>query len=433
MSDNSGQTQRAPGEELPPVFGLLVRAASTTSRITRTVILRLSRDNLVFKLLAAGALAIVIGVPVLSFRQSSNWVGAFEGLFAGLFLALLFCTVGLWLIVWARKSPQPAAAGTQSLAGELDRLLAPTLRELEILRVETIRVVKSRSVTRLPAGIAIAMLISAYSQWQKGLGFDLGELLMAAFVGALLGEGWAVWKPHENYRRQYKARVLPLLAKRFGDLTYKTASPDAVAKLRDRGILPRYDRARVEDEIAGTHHGMPVSIVEARLQRRQQKRSRVVFDGLLVQVGLPRKLTGTTAVSPDGGPLGNLKTSWRSSGLERVQLEDPRFEKRYEVYGTDQVEARALLTPAFMERFTALEKLSGMAPPGAIARGNLLTIALPKDMSRGDLLEPPPYWKPAGGQALVLISKDIEAVLSMVDSVIALDYWAAGQTLCREA
>jgi hypothetical protein len=412
-------------DDAPLVAGMLERAAHRSSRTTRARVQWLLEKGLAFKLLVACVLATAIGIPWLSYSQTPTLGGFFSGLFAGLFLALLVSLVGLALIVWARKAPRAEKPASQALVGELDRLLAPTLRELESLRQETIRAVKARSVTRLPAGIVVVVLLNVYHDWQTGL--SVLDLLGAAVVGAILGEGWAIWTPHNNYRRQYKARVLPVLAGRFGELAYRPATTEDVKKLRDRGILPRYTRATAEDEIAGNYRGMAVSIVEAKLSVRQGKRSRVVFDGLLVGLTLPRNLHGTTVVVPDGGPLGNLKGQWRSGGLERVTLEDPRFEKCYEVYGNDQVEARALLTPAFIERFMALEKHSGLAPPGTLAEGNVLTIACPKEFGKGDLFEPPVYWKPSGGQELIRISEDIEAVLAVADAVIALDFWAEGR------
>jgi hypothetical protein len=113
--------------------------------------------------------------------------------------------------------------------------------------------------------------------------------------------------------------------------------------------------------------------------------------------------------------------------MEPVRLENPEFERRFEVYSDDQIEARALLTPAFMDRFTALAASSGFSLPGALAEGNRLVVALPKSTGTGDLFEPPPYWKPAGGQVLVALERDIRAVLSMADTVVALDFWAAGR------
>jgi hypothetical protein len=41
---------------------------------------------------------------------------------------------------------------------------------------------------------------------------------------------------------------------------------------------------------------------------------------------------------------------------DRVKLEDPEFEKIYEVYSTDQIESRYILTPAIMQAMTAIKR-----------------------------------------------------------------------------
>ena len=256
---------------------------------------------------------------------------------------------------------------------------------------------------------------------------DFSDCSPGSLVGALAGEAWAAGKLEREYRRLYKDRVLPRLAARFGDLTYKQASLDDVHKLRAQRILPEFNTVQADDEIVGTHRGLPLTIVEARLQRRSGKDTHVVFDGLLIELALPRSLTGTTAVITDEGRFGNLKASWRAGTMQPVRLEDPHFEQRYEVYSSDQIEARALLTPAFMERFIALAARSGFSLPGAMAEGNRLMVALPKGIGVGDLFEPPVYWKPAGGQALLTLEEDIRAVLNMADTVIELDFWATGR------
>ena len=237
---------------------------------------------------------------------------------------------------------------------------------------------------------------------------------------------WAASNLAEEYTRLYKSRVLPVLAARFGDLTYQPGSAHDVHKLQTYRILGDFDSVNADDEIAGTHRGLSIRIVELRLDSGSGDDRRNVFDGLLIDLVLPRSLTGTTVVVADAGVVGNLQARWRSDRLQRVRLEDPRFAARYEVYGSDQIEARALLTPAFMERFTALAALSGFALPGAWAEGNRLVVALPK-LKSIDLFEPPVYWKPTGGRVLLALSQDIEAVLGMADAVIDLDFWARGR------
>ena len=45
--------------------------------------------------------------------------------------------------------------------------------------------------------------------------------------------------------------------------------------------------------------------------------------------------------------------------LDKVNLEDPMFSKKFDVYSSDQIEARFWVTPAFMERFQNLTTAFG--------------------------------------------------------------------------
>jgi hypothetical protein len=65
---------------------------------------------------------------------------------------------------------------------------------------------------------------------------------------------------------------------------------------------------------------------------------------------------GLTIVARDRGMLGNLLAR-AGSGIERLPLEDPTFEGVFEVYGTDQVGGRVILTTTMLERLKALDDL----------------------------------------------------------------------------
>jgi len=128
-------------------------------------------------------------------------------------------------------------------------------------------------------------------------------------------------------------------------------------------LLPHYDRSSVEDEVSGEVEGIGFVIQEARLEEertRRDKDGRIqtyyvdVFRGLVGMIDFHKPFSSTTIASADKGLLNRI-AGWTVPG-QRARLESPEFEKRFEVYTTDQVEARYLLTPAFMERLIQLDR-----------------------------------------------------------------------------
>ena len=423
MSTDNRSARNA--EEPPFVQGLIVGAFEQGGAwLHRT--LRSANQRLLIWCWGLGAVGMFLFVLIGSVAQSPTVIGVLQGLFAGVFLALLFAVGWGSLLHWARKDRAVDRPAESTRAGELDARLAPALRELTALRSDIIAQVKSRSIVRVPLG-TLGGVIAFFLARQGNDPPDPPEILLFMLIGAVAGEYWATYKLERQYRRRYKDQVLPQIASELGNLTYRESSKANVERLAALRILPEYDSLTSDDEIHGEHKGLPIRIIEVRMRRRRNKRSVTVFDGLLVGITLPRSLTGTTLVLTDRGVWENFKARWGGAALETVRLEHQEFEKRYEVCSTDQIEARALLTPAFMERFVELGNRAEFAVPGAIADGNLLTVALPKRMGAGDLFEPPAYWMPAGGAALVRLENDIRAVLRMADTVITLDFFAAGR------
>ena len=126
-----------------------------------------------------------------------------------------------------------------------------------------------------------------------------------------------------------------------------------------------------------------------------------MFNGLLAELAFPGRFSGVTVVAKDGGLLGNAFRDFvQASGLERVRLEDPRFEERYQVYSSDQISARALLTPAVMERLMELERHTEGDPPRLVAEYGTLRVALSKGKTE-NLFEPPSIADPAQGDDML--------------------------------
>ena len=121
-------------------------------------------------------------------------------------------------------------------------------------------------------------------------------------------------------------------------------------------ITTNYTRSHFEDLIAGEAHGAGFQFYEAHLEKREgsgKNRKWVTkFRGQVLALTFDQKFLGKTIVLRDKGMF-NRK---QRADMKRVGLVDPVFEKIFEAYGTDQVEARYLLTPTFMQRLVDLER-----------------------------------------------------------------------------
>jgi uncharacterized protein DUF3137 len=92
------------------------------------------------------------------------------------------------------------------------------------------------------------------------------------------------------------------------------------------------------------------------------------------------------------------------------------------VWSTDQIAARALLTPAFMERLLALNgpasNIDGR--PLVVARDNRLTLVIPRS-GRDHFLAPGFREAAASRASLIALHDQIAGVLAVADAVIDLD------------
>ncbi|GGX71082.1 hypothetical protein GCM10011309_21550 [Litorimonas cladophorae] len=122
------------------------------------------------------------------------------------------------------------------------------------------------------------------------------------------------------------------------------------------GFAPKYNSATIEDHITGKIHGAYFQFFYATFSRADEAVYEFCpwkywFKGQFISLTFPQKFQGQTVVFPDKGVFNRRKRR----GMKRIGFADPVFEKMFEVYGTDQVEARYLLAPDFMQRLVDLE------------------------------------------------------------------------------
>lgn len=363
--------------------------------------------------LAASAFSIV----VITWSQGAKGgiAGAAGGLVLGVITAagliLGVAAVFAWFVASARQAPPLRSS---------DPALVEPMRQLEAIRQDVVQVVTHRAAWSVPLCAALGVGLWAVMQHTDPDPPTVIELAVFMVLGMLAATAYAVPGQNARYRSAYKAKVLPVLAAKLG-LEYRTVAASQLAVLGRRGLFPTHDHAEVREEFFGDYRGLAVEVAPLGLIQGKGKNARTVFEGVIVQVGLKNRLLGETVIIRDAGAIGNILESLRGQGGQRVALVDPEFERMYEVYSNDQVMARALLQPDFMERLKALARDERFGKAFAVASDANLTLVLPRPGAR-QLLKAPDFNHPGESEKKVeSLLQDIRSLLSTADVAISLD------------
>lgn len=162
------------------------------------------------------------------------------------------------------------------------------------------------------------------------------------------------------YKSRVKPEIMPKFAEFFGTFSYDYGGTISDRFLYMSKLFGSYNRNVGDDYFKGQYDGVNISIAEEKLKNvvrtSQGKKEHTVFRGICIMLEMNKNFSGQTVVLHDKGIFNALNFM---KGLQTVRLEDSKFEKYFEVYSDNQIEARYLLTTAFMERILKLKELFG--------------------------------------------------------------------------
>jgi len=240
--------------------------------------------------------------------------------------------------------------------------------------------------------------------------------IMIMAVGASIGFGGASYMMRD-VKSGTKDNIVGGVCRFLGwTFAEKIEEPANFGFFKTMGLVTRnYTRSNFEDMMAGEAHGAGFQFYEAHLEKKEgsgKNRKWVTkFRGQLLALQFDQDFLGKTVVLRDTGIFNRKKRG----DMKRVGLVDPVFEKIFEAYGTDQVEARYLLTPTFMQRLGDLENsVDGKNIRFAFIGGQLL-IAI----ETGNRYEPGSMFKPLIETARTQkILNEIGAIYDVIDGVM---------------
>ena len=241
--------------------------------------------------------------------------------------------------VESRESSELAGTGraADSAAG-----MVPAL---ERLRRECLK----KLLLRVAVGALLVGVIAALMMTVPVLPSVLTTLTVSAVAGLLI---WAFWAhvPLGEYRDAYHARFVPELLRQLDGFRYEGSGSLPLEWISDSDIVPACDFYDTAHMISGVGPRAGVQFAEARLTRIQSHDGRYraaathaqAFGGLVLLLSLRKAFAGKTALIPDPGPLFRLfgeAPAWGNLAGPRLRTPHGRFE----VFSTDEAEARALI------------------------------------------------------------------------------------------
>lgn len=261
----------------------------------------------------------------------------------------------------AIASPQP----DPDLRSLYDTVLAPRLAVLEQERLALrSAIVRSLLLVGIPAVIALYgtdllgfVLPEVVRPLLTPMAFTLviAGVLVAGFTYAIPG-----FTAYVNYRARFKREVVAEIFRVVSPgATYAPNSHMQQAVFERSGLFDTRGGLSGDDLVRGRIGETPFEACEMNRHYStggKNSRTITVFHGLFFRFDFNKTIHGRTYVQPQR--VSNMCMASRDD-LARVPLENVEFEKAFEAFSTNPVEARYILTPALMERILAIHQTTG--------------------------------------------------------------------------
>ena len=227
------------------------------------------------------------------------------------------------------------------------------LAELRAMR-EAVKLPRRQKGLFIGAGFLAAMLLGSF------------ELMLAALALPFAIDFYRMAKVKGpriiDVREDLIRRVVEFWGPEFSYDPWRGAGEDEVEVSR---LIPEdYDRFSSCDLVTGKHDATAFRFSEVRLRKQMHKdQYRVIWSGLFIVADFNKSFDGHIFVLPDstekllgsllGRALQNLP--FRRAG-KLIQMENPRFEEHFKVYGEDDQETRYVLSPSLMRRIVKFKE-----------------------------------------------------------------------------
>ena len=173
-----------------------------------------------------------------------------------------------------------------------------------------------------------------------------GKIILGLLVLAIT----IFWATKKEFENKIKTLIMPTVCKCFGNLRWSCGSYKLSTIFSSTKLFDNYDFISYDDIFTGDFKDVNFEIIEAKFTKGSGKSKSTIFDGVIIKLDMNKTFNGRTVIRPN-----TLLHSSPSPILKHTELEDVDFEKRFDVFTDDEVEARYLITPSFMERLNEMQ------------------------------------------------------------------------------
>ncbi len=226
--------------------------------------------------------------------------------------------------------------------------LFPVLESWEVIRKKMFYQAIILTIAGIIASVLLLLIVILQPSNNLAIKKLTGYLCVVLFLFSA-SIGIVVKKTFEN---KLKKNIKKDVCKCFGELKWKNNFYNAKNLFYIANLVEKYTDSRFDDVFYGQYKGVNYEIIEAELIRRnvRGKCDQTLFTGCIVKLDMNKRFNGNTVIYPE-----TLMHKSPFKELRYTELEDCVFEKRFDVFTDDEVEARYLITPSFMERLSNLK------------------------------------------------------------------------------
>lgn len=213
----------------------------------------------------------------------------------------------------------------------------------------------------------------------------------------------------KHYKNRAKKIILPKLFTYIGDLNFKDKdlySNKIKEYAKGLELISYFNRFYCDDYITGKYNDIDITIAELDLKHEtgsgKNKRVVRVFKGILITFKSFKPFKNNVIIKRD--------FAIKFPSERRIYLEDTTFEKLFDVYGNDQIEARYLITPAFMNRLIKLCKKPFAKKITVSFEKGMVNICLPSSSDWFEIPITKPATKISNYRAIILELIDLFSI-----------------------